>query len=222
MGDRSRIAVGRVVGYLPTPTDLIEDGSSDDIWQATILAVYPNGHVDLTLLRPDGRRGVRYAVPPGSTAGHYTRTLPRARPDSSRGSLAFTSSHFNVGRIGTPTLGTPDTPTPDALAVFGQISVAEHLRILAVHLHLIKAGTSGVLTVEIYRRRPGLTGPLVKLVEVTIDSTAPDYGYVSAVPAGDLAFLEVGDNLFAQVTAATLVGPGGGDGVTIDIEAAPP
>jgi len=134
-----------------------------------------------------------------------------SRDGSSRLEYADTI-HFNVGKLGSPTLGTPGTPTPSALSVFGQMHAANPMRIAVAHIHLIEAGSGGSITMELYRRRSGV---FTLLGSWSLDAAAGDYATAGLVPATEsLRGLERGDYLFAQATA---VQSGGSDGLTVDV-----
>ena len=223
MTDRSRLRAGRHVGYLPTEAELAEmGGSPSDVWDATILVAHPDGSAHLHVLRPDGQTATRAYVEHAAKPGGFSLALAPIARSSVLVSAAFPTVHFNVGNVGTPALGTPGTLTAAAAALFGQLNIRDSMRVGVTHLHLCEGGSSGTLTIELFRRRPGLTGAFTRIATLSATNTTPDFGYVGAVPVDDLALLEAGDYLFAQATAGTLVTAGGADGITLDIHAAAP
>lgn len=124
--------------------------------------------------------------------------------------------HLPVGNIGTPAIApTPGTPDPNAMALFTQRNISTWRRIRVAHLHLIDGGTpgTGTLSVELYRRRDDV---LTLIAQMSLTDPG-DFSTDADVPAGDLAILEPGDYLFAQVTAGTLITAGNADGMTVDV-----
>ena len=125
--------------------------------------------------------------------------------------MAFPTQHFNIGRIGSPSVAdSPGTPDPAALSVFGQMNIYRDVTISAVHLHGIEDKGSGSITIEVYRRRSGVA---VLLGTLTLVGGSGDFATDALVPASP--GLLAGDYLFAQVIS--FVGSGGYDGLTVDV-----
>ncbi len=125
------------------------------------------------------------------------------------------TAHFALGAVGTPVeaaaAGTADV---DAMAVFGQFNIHKILTIASIEAHMVKAGTSGDLVVEVYRRRAGV---FTLLATLTINGPSTNHAVNTVVPTGDLASLNAGDYLFTQIVDGTLVSSGGADGLTVDV-----
>lgn len=127
--------------------------------------------------------------------------------------MAFATQHFNIGKMGAATVAaSAGTPDVEALAVFGQLNVANQKTVQVIHLHGIDDKGSGSLTIEVFRRRDDV---MTLLGSLTLTGGSGDYSTASLTPAGSLATLEPGDYLFAQLTAYT--GSGGHDGITVDV-----
>lgn len=122
--------------------------------------------------------------------------------------------HFDIGNVGALGVApTPGTPSATAMAVFGQLNVHKHQQIAAIHTHLIVDGSSGDLTIEVYRRR---SGSFTLLGTMTLTSGGGNFARAVAIPSGGNEFLQPGDYLFCQATAGGLIA-NGGDGLTVDI-----
>lgn len=132
---------------------------------------------------------------------------------------SWDTTHFRCGQVsaGNLVLATPDTPSEASMAFFGQLNIPHARKIAAVHLHLIVTGSSGALTIEVYRAR-GLPGAptYTKIATLTLTNAEGNMARASVVPTGDAALLEGGDYLVCQPTAKDLV-TNGANGVTVDI-----
>lgn len=132
----------------------------------------------------------------------------------------YETVHFRTGQVAAANLqlATPGTPAAASMAFFGQLNMPFPRTIRVMHLHLIDNGTSGNLTLEVYRRR---SGTLTRLGILDATSSDGDFATIATVPAGDLALIEAGDYLFCQPTAKDLV-TNGANGLTVDIHFLPP
>lgn len=127
--------------------------------------------------------------------------------------MAFPTQHLNIGKIGAAVVApTPGTPDPNALAVFGQVHIAQSKTIASINLHGIEDLGTGGLTVEVYRRRAGV---MTLLATLSLTGGSGDYAEDTATPAGVLALVGADDHIFAQVTDFSA--GGGYDGLTVDV-----
>lgn len=136
---------------------------------------------------------------------------PDIGPEIVEDGLAFPTQHFNIGKIGSPSVApTPGTPDPGSMAEFSQVHIPNNQIATVIHLHGIEDLGSGAMSIEVYRYRSSVH---TLIGSAALTGGGGDFASAAALPSD--AVLQPGDYLMAQLTAFS--GGGGYDGITVDV-----
>ena len=213
MTDRSRLAVGRHVSYLPTAAD--EPAVEAESWAAQIIASDRTGFT-LLIRRPNGEPLVRQDVSRDRIAPAGIQLGMAAEAPTSTAYPYDETLHFNERRqVAGVTLATPTVLSADAMSFWGTINVYKDMQIVRSHIHQIVDGGTGSTDAEVWRRR-GLAGPFTHIIDITLAAGGGDFGFAQGLPFDDAAaILERGDYLYLQLTARPS-GPAS-EGLLVDV-----